>query len=70
MTEEFKVGTVVCLKSGGPPMTVTHVIEAIGAVTVAWFNENLEMRYESLNKDCFEPAVLIEDKPENRVFAS
>jgi uncharacterized protein YodC (DUF2158 family) len=35
--QEFKVGDVVMLKSGGPKMTVTEI--ANGMAGVAWFDE-------------------------------
>ena len=35
MAEKFKVGDVVLLKSGGPKMTVTAVLEKV--VHTAWF---------------------------------
>jgi uncharacterized protein YodC (DUF2158 family) len=35
MSEEFKIGDVVQLKSGGPKVTVTNVLE--GVVHTSWF---------------------------------
>ena len=35
MTEKFKIGDIVQLKSGGPKMTVTNVLERV--VHTAWF---------------------------------
>lgn len=35
MTDKFKIGDIVQLKSGGPKMTVTAVLEEI--VRTAWF---------------------------------
>ncbi|MDA8120765.1 MAG: DUF2158 domain-containing protein [Gammaproteobacteria bacterium] len=33
---EFKIGDVVCLKSGGPKMTVAHIDSAV--ILCVWFN--------------------------------
>lgn len=38
MAEKFKIGDIVQLKSGGPKMTVTHVLEEV--VNTAWFAGN------------------------------
>jgi uncharacterized protein YodC (DUF2158 family) len=35
---EFKIGDVVQLKSGGPPMTIARFLEN-GAAVCVWFNE-------------------------------
>ena len=35
MAEKFKIGDIVQLKSGGPKMTVTQVLESV--VHTAWF---------------------------------
>ena len=35
MAEKFKIGDIVQLKSGGPKMTVTQVLERV--VHTAWF---------------------------------
>lgn len=37
--EELKVGDIVCLKSGGPDMTVSTVFEN-GTVDVMWYHED------------------------------
>lgn len=36
---EFKIGDVVCLKSGGVDMTVLEVHSTGNFLTVVWFNE-------------------------------
>lgn len=68
------VGSVVCLKSGGPPLTVEPAIEIVPVgdpwVAVQWFNGDALMR-DLIHEDCLEPAVLVEfhdDEP--RVLSS
>jgi uncharacterized protein YodC (DUF2158 family) len=39
MSEQFKPGDVVELKSGGPKMTVEEVDEEAGGVFCTWFDE-------------------------------
>ena len=55
MAQEFKVGDVVQLKSGGPLMTVTYVGEQDGAPRVwcSWFVNNTKEE-----KGTFPPAAL------------
>ena len=40
MTEPFKPGDVVYLKSGGPKMTVKEFDQKVNEVICEWFNEN------------------------------
>ena len=37
MPQEFKVGDIVQLKSGGPKMTVNFVNESLGWIGCVWF---------------------------------
>jgi uncharacterized protein YodC (DUF2158 family) len=55
----FKVGDIVELKSGGPPMTVIHVSTNMvghGALTCQWF-------FGSMHTGTFRPEILIPSKP-------
>ncbi len=81
MSEKFKIGTVVCLKSGGPPMTVeyappefqvtTSYVPNLGFVQVQWFAGDI-MKRDSIHPDCLEPAVLMDEilPQEARVLSS
>jgi uncharacterized protein YodC (DUF2158 family) len=51
MTTQFKIGDVVTLKSGGPPMTVISTI--CDCVGVSWFDGNL-LQGTSLVQDAVE----------------
>ena len=42
--ESIKVGDVVRLRSGGPEMTVTHVVKVSGTLTTAWFTDSGDAR--------------------------
>lgn len=51
---QFKIGDVVRLKSGGPPMTVTYVSEEYGRkLSCRWFVQGHEVR-----QDQFPPEAL------------
>lgn len=52
MTEQFKPGDVVVLKSGGPSMTVES-IEEDGGVSCCWFDE-----HGKEDTSVFSPAML------------
>ncbi len=51
---EFKVGDVVRLKSGGPPMTIVYIDNEFSTqLSCRWFVEGHEVRH-----DQFPPAAL------------
>ena len=55
----FKVGDIVQLKSGGPPMTVTRIntnLVGYSEITCQWF-------YMIMNTGTFVPDVLIQSEP-------
>jgi uncharacterized protein YodC (DUF2158 family) len=59
--KEFKVGDVVVLNSGGPPMTVTKVYpnysgEGVPEIDCVWIEENIE------HEHCFSMASVMEFK--------
>lgn len=58
MAEQFKVGNTVCLKSGGPTMTVTIVghPDETGTVwvTCSWFDEKLNQKTATLPADALQ----------------
>jgi uncharacterized protein YodC (DUF2158 family) len=56
MTEEFKPGDVVMLKSGGPEMTVTGVKD--GKVGAVWYRGR-DQDYMTCR---FDPALLVKTK--------
>ena len=58
MADEIKVGDVVKLKSGGPPMTVEGV-GATGGLNCAWFDG-------ADRKEGYFAAGALEHKPSNR----
>jgi uncharacterized protein YodC (DUF2158 family) len=70
---KYEVGTVVCLKSGGPPLTVEPPITPALAedhfVAVQWFKDDDLMR-DLIHEDCLDLAVLVEFKEEPRVLSS
>jgi uncharacterized protein YodC (DUF2158 family) len=45
---EFKVGDVVALKSGGPPMTVDKILEmpegSRGCIACRWFDDKMQLK--------------------------
>ena len=49
----LEVGDVVCLKSGGPEMTITDTGYDEGKVQCSWFAKN-----EEVKRDIFLPNVL------------
>ena len=57
--EEFKVGDVVCLKSGGPDMTVEIEVgenhESKGRIRCVWFEKDKRQR------DDFRPETLMKN---------
>ncbi len=65
---KFKVGMVVCLKSGGPPMTVEPTtmrtfpkgdpINPPGIVFCIWFNGEALERAQ-ISEECLEPELFV-----------
>lgn len=57
MANSFNVGDVVCLKSGGPAMTVTKVGQSEGEtfIWVKWFN-GTKMQSDTFPANAVEPA--------------
>jgi uncharacterized protein YodC (DUF2158 family) len=51
MSEQFKPGDMVKLKSGGPLMTVEHYDDMRGGVVCSWFNEKNERKQEAFAPD-------------------
>lgn len=71
---KYEVGTVVCLKSGGPPLTVEPPVTPQTAedrwMAVQWFKGDDLMR-DIIHEDCLEPAVLVDALVEEpRVLSS
>jgi len=50
--ENFKVGNVVNLKSGGPKMTIEHIDSKMETISCSWFNK------EKLKNGKFHPDEL------------
>jgi uncharacterized protein YodC (DUF2158 family) len=57
MTEQFKLGNIVQLKSGGPPMTVKSVEAVNGECLCEWFGGG-----NTLKSHTFFPETLKETK--------
>jgi len=57
--EDFEIGDVVQLRSGGPKMTV-HGLVSDGDVVCKWFEGN-EVREESFPKDTLKKLELVTD---------
>ncbi|MEQ1632895.1 MAG: DUF2158 domain-containing protein [Planctomycetota bacterium] len=58
MEKQFKEGDIVCLKSGGPEMTVRDAGNKTGNVICQWFaGKKLEQGY-------FSPATLVAVEPD------
>lgn len=53
MNAQLKIGDVVRLKSGGPPMTVTHVTPKAGVMitSVEWFKDGSELMQQTFASD-------------------
>jgi len=55
---EFKVGDVVALKSGGPPMTVDEVLEmpegSKGCIKCRWFDVKEQLKKGEFSPDSLE----------------
>ncbi len=58
MTEsQFKVGDIVELSSGGPPMTVKTIFgEKKTKATCSWFNDKKELKTEAFELAQLKPA--------------
>lgn len=57
---DFKVGDVVMLKSGGPPMTVVKIDSSPGKVACSWFPSHTS---EKSSREEFVPDAIREFKP-------
>lgn len=55
IAEDLKDGDIVCLKSGGPKMTVDRVLRNSDYVECIWFVRNIEnlFQYGDLNRGKF-----------------
>jgi uncharacterized protein YodC (DUF2158 family) len=60
-TPEFKPGDLVRLKSGGPLMTVSVLMDS-GRIACLWFGDSKEMIYGRFSAKCLDP-ISIDNRP-------
>jgi uncharacterized protein YodC (DUF2158 family) len=64
MEHKFKVGNVVALKSGGPAMTVSELVEIVGgkiAVNTTWFDPDEKLQ----NGNFLEDLLVLDEEEED-----
>ncbi len=64
MAKTFKVGDLVELKSGGPPMTVEHEADAQGLIYCTWF-AGKKAEWKRFNPDALKPYKEESEKKES-----
>ena len=65
--QEFKIGDVVQLKSGGPTMTVANVSGDSGTVVCHWFDDHGQLKKATLVSESVK--AYIPPKPSNLLEA-